>query len=156
MIGFLSDSSCKELKLHPLYEDELLVITPKSYKSKHRAYIEIAELDGEKFISQRESTDADIQEIFRKYKLNVHSSCHVVDDLSQIAMVASGLGICIMPQLVMQNIPYDVNTYKLRPSEHRTIGICTINEELMAPAVKSMHKHILGYFSTLSNKNIPL
>ncbi|MBR1599803.1 MAG: LysR family transcriptional regulator [Lachnospiraceae bacterium] len=149
-IGFLSDSSCKDLTLSPLYEDELLVITPKNYKTKHRAYMEITELDGEKFISQRESTDADIQELFRKYKLNVHSSCHVVDDLSQIAMVASGLGICIMPQLVMQNIPYDVNTYRLKPSEHRTIGICSLNEELMAPAVKSMYKHILSFFSTLS------
>lgn len=149
-IGFLSDSSCKDLTLSPLYEDELLVITPKNYKTKHRAYMEITELDGEKFISQRESTDADIQELFRKYKLNVHSSCHVVDDLSQIAMVASGLGICIMPQLVMQNIPYDVNTYRLKPSEHRTIGICSLNEELMAPAVKSMYKHILSFFSSLS------
>ena len=149
-IGFLSDSSCKDLTLSPLYEDELLVITPKNYKTKHRAYMEITELDGEKFISQRESTDADIQELFRKYKLNVHSSCHVVDDLSQIAMVASGLGICIMPQLVMQNIPYDVNTYRLKPSEHRTIGICSLKEELMAPAVKSMYKHILSFFSTLS------
>lgn len=148
-LGFLSDSSCKDLILSPLYKDELLVITPKNYKTNHKGYIEISELDGEKFISQRESTDADIQEIFRKYKLNVKSSCHVVDDLSQIAMVASGLGICIIPQLVMQNIPYDVNTYKLKPSEHRTIGICSMNEELMAPAVKSMHKHILDFFSSL-------
>ncbi len=148
-IGFLSESSCKELNLTPVYDDELLVITPKNYKTKHKEFIEISELDGEKFISQRESTDADIQEIFRKYKLNIHSSCHVVDDLSQIAMVAAGLGICIMPMLVMQNIPYDVNTYVLNPSEHRTIGICSINDELMAPAVKSMHKHILNYFKSI-------
>ena len=65
-IGFLSESSCKELELIPVYEDELLVITPKRYKTKHRGYIDVTELDGEKFISQRESTDADIQEIFRK------------------------------------------------------------------------------------------
>ena len=148
-IGFLSDSSCKELTLNPLYEDELLVITPKTYRSTHKGYIDISELDGEKFISQRESTDADIQEIFQKYKLNVRTSCHVVDDLSQIAMVASGLGICIMPQLVMQNIPYDVNTYKLRPSEHRTIGICILNEDLMAPAVKSMYRHVTEYFQLI-------
>ena len=148
-IGFLSESSCKELNLTPVYEDELLVITPRNYKTMHKEFIEISELDGEKFISQRESTDADIQEIFRKYKLNIHSSCHVVDDLSQIAMVAAGLGICIMPMLVMQNIPYKVNTYPLNPSEHRTIGICSINNGLMAPAVKSMYKHILNYFKSI-------
>ena len=155
-IGFLSESSCKELELIPVYEDELLVITPKRYKTKHRGYIDVTELDGEKFISQRESTDADIQDIFRRYKLNIHSSCHVVDDISQIAMVASGLGICIMPKLVMQNIPYDVNTYPLRPAEHRMIGICSINEDLMAPAVKSMHKHILNFFNSLKSNDQPI
>ena len=149
-IGFLSESSCKELKLTPVYKDELLVITPKSYKSSHQKSIKPANLDGEKFISQMESTDADIQQLFEKYNLNIHSSCHVVDDLSQIALVAAGLGICIMPQLVMQNIPYDVNTYSLNPAEHRTIGICCINEELMAPAVKSMQKHILDYFDKIN------
>ena len=65
-------------------------------------------------------------------------------------MVAAGLGICIMPKLVMQNIPYDVDTYSLRPAEYRTIGLCCVNAELMAPAVKSMHKHIIKYFEGLN------
>ena len=148
-IGFLSESSCKELKLTPIYQDELFVITPKSYQSKHTNYVEVSELNGKKFISQRESTDADIQDLFRKYKLEIHSTCHVVDDISQIAMVAAELGLCIMPQLVMQNIPFDVNTYHINPPEYRTIGICTINEDLMAPAVKTMYRHILDYFASL-------
>lgn len=145
-IGFLSESSCHDLNMTLIYEDELLCVVPTSYKTKHRKYIELSELDGEKFISQRESTDADIQQLFHKYNLRIHSSCHVEDDLSQIAMVAAGLGICIMPQLVMKNIPYAVDTYPLRPSEHRKIGICAANIESMAPAVKSMYEHILAFF----------
>lgn len=147
-IGFLSESSCKDLTFQAIYEDELLVVTPKSYKPRHKHYIQMQELDGQPFISQRESTDADMKQLFQKYNLDIYSSCHVVDDLSQIAMVAAGLGICIMPQLVMQNIPYEVDTYPLKPSEHRTIGVCAINTELMAPAVKSMYKHILDFFDT--------
>ena len=148
-IGFLSESSCHELELTSVYEDELLCVVPQSHKTKHRKYIELEELDGEKFISQRESTDADIQQLFHKYNLTIHSSCHVEDDLSQIAMVAAGLGICIMPQLVMKNIPYAVDTYSLRPAEHRTIGICAVNRESMAPAVKSMYNHILTFFKNM-------
>lgn len=150
-LGFLSESSCKELPITPLYEDELLCIVPKSFRPKHRNYIELSELQEQNFVSQRESTDADIQNLFNKYQLKIRSSCHVVDDLSTIAMVAAGLGICIMPKLVMQNIPYDVDMYPLKPSEHRTIGICSLNAELMAPAVKSMYKHILASFKTIQN-----
>lgn len=150
-LGFLSESSSKELPITPLYEDELLCIVPKSFRPKHKNYIELSELQEQNFVSQRESTDADIQNLFHKYQLKIRSSCHVVDDLSTIAMVAAGLGICIMPKLVMQNIPYDVDMYPLKPSEHRTIGICSLNAELMAPAVKSMYKHILSSFKSIKN-----
>ena len=150
-LGFLSESSCKDIPITPLYQDELLCIVPKAFRTKHRNYIELEELKEENFVSQRESTDADIQNLFQKYQLKIRSSCHVVDDLSTIAMVAAGLGICIMPKLVMQNIPYDVDMYPLRPAEHRTIGLCYLNAELMAPAVKSMQKHILKYFENLSS-----
>lgn len=150
-LGFLSASSSKELPFTPLYEDELLCIVPKSFRPKRRNYIELSELQNQNFVSQRESTDADIQNLFNKYQLKIRSSCHVVDDSSTIAMVAAGLGICIMPKLVMQSIPYDVDMYPLKPSEHRTIGICSLNAELMAPAVKSMYKHILISFKNAQN-----
>ncbi len=145
-LGFLSESSSKDLPITPLYEDELLCIVPKSFHPKHKNYVELSEIDGQNFVSQRESTDADIQKLFQKYQLSIHSSCHVVDDLSTIAMVAAGLGICIMPRLVMQNIPYEVDMYSLRPAEQRIIGLCALNPDLMAPAVKSMYKHIQKYF----------
>ena len=117
----------------------------------NKKYITLEELAKEKFVSQRESTDADIQNLFKKYQLSIRSSCHVVDDLSTIAMVAAGLGVCIMPRLVMQNIPYEVNMYPLKPAEHRTIGICALNNDTMAPAVKTMHKHILKSFKSMTD-----
>ncbi|MBQ4058721.1 MAG: LysR family transcriptional regulator [Lachnospiraceae bacterium] len=149
-LGFLSESSCKDLPIIALYEDELLCVAPKNFRPKNKRYIALEELAKQRFVSQRESTDADIQNLFGKYQLSIHSSCHVVDDLSTIAMVAAGLGVCIMPRLVMQNIPYDVNMYPLKPSEHRTIGICALNTDTMAPAVKTMHKHILKYFKKMT------
>lgn len=150
-LGFLSESSCKDLTITPLHKDELLCIVPKSFRTKHKKYICLEELMDENFVSQRECTDADIQNFLKKHNLTIHSSCHVTDDLSTIAMVSAGLGICIMPELVMRSIPYDVNTYSFKPSEYRVIGICSLNTDLMAPAVKSMHRHILKYFSNLSD-----
>lgn len=146
-IGFLSESSCKDLEFTALYEDELQCIVPKGFKTNHRKYIDIDEIANENFVSQHESTDADIQNVFHKYHLHIKSSCHVVDDLSTVAMVAAGLGICVMPRLVMQNIPYEVDSYSFKPMEYRTIGICSQNAELMAPAVKSMYNHVKQYFN---------
>lgn len=146
-LGFLSESSSKELEFTPLYKDELLCVVPKAFPTKHKNYIEPSEIRNQSFVSQRESTDADIQNLFHKHGIKIHSSCHVVDDSSTIAMVAAGLGICIMPKLVMNNMPYDVDMYSFKEAEYRTIGICSPNAN--GPAVKSMHKHIVKYFDSL-------
>lgn len=148
-LGFLSESSCKDLSILPLYEDELLCVVPKNHKTKHANYVTLEDIKQMKFVSQRESTDADIQKLFQKNHIQIHSSCHVEDDLSTIAMVTAGLGICIMPKLVMQNIPYEVDVYPLKPAEYRTIGLCAPHEESMAPAVKSMYKHICNFFENI-------
>ena len=53
------------------------------------------------FVTQRDSTDADIQNFLKENSLQVQSYYHVVDDLSTIALVEKGFGICLMPKLVM-------------------------------------------------------
>ena len=60
------------------------------------------------FVTQRECTDADIQNFLKKNHLGIQSNYHVVDDLSTIRLVEKGFGICLMPELVMQDIPYEV------------------------------------------------
>ncbi|SHI68838.1 LysR family transcriptional regulator [Parasporobacterium paucivorans] len=148
-LGFLSVSSAGNLPITPLYKDDLLCVVPKGFKKAgNTEYVTIDEIRDQVFVSQRESTDADIHNFFRKYELNIKSSCHVVDDLSTIAMVASGFGICIMPELVMGDIPYQVDIYRIKPSEHRIIGLSALNSQFMAPAAKMLYQHIVEMYKT--------
>ena len=71
---------------------------------------------------------------------------YVVDDLSTIVMVANGFGICLMPELVMNDIPYEVDCYPIKPDAYRIIGIATLNPDFMAPAVRTMYNHILKHY----------
>lgn len=141
--GFLSTSSAGELSIEPIYRDPLLCIVPKDFvKENEKNYMTIKEMSKLQFVVQRESTDADIQNYLRQNKLEVQSGYHVVDDLSMIAMVANGFGICIMPELVMNDIPYEVRRYRMEPDASRVIGIAALNPELMAPAARMLYKHI--------------
>ena len=105
--------------------------------------MEIDEMRNHQFVTQRESTDADIQNFLKKNSLTVQSNYHVVDDLSTVAMVASGLGICLMPEMVMRDIPYEVDTYPVYPKAYRIIGISVLNPAFMAPAVRTMYQYVL-------------
>lgn len=148
-IGFLSTSSADHLQIMPLYKDPLVCVVPKNFRPKNKEYITIDDIRGQHFVYQREGCDADINKFFQKYKLNALSTCHVVDDQSTIAMVESGFGICIMPELVMKNQTHNVDIYRLEPREYRIIGITTLNQMFMAPAVKKMFDHIIDTYKNI-------
>ncbi|MBO4847353.1 MAG: LysR family transcriptional regulator [Lachnospiraceae bacterium] len=141
-LGFLSVSSAGDIPIEPLCEDPLLCVLPKDMKPQGE-YIEIDEMRGHSFVTQRECTDADIQNFLKENNLTVQSSYHVVDDLSTVKLVEKGFGICLMPKLCMNDIPYDVNIYPLRGNPCRIIGIAALNPEFMAPAVRTMYNHII-------------
>ncbi|MDY2725259.1 MAG: LysR family transcriptional regulator [Anaerostipes faecalis] len=143
-LGFLSVSSAKDLPIEPLYRDPLLCVLPKAAKrTGTEGYMDIEEMKNYQFVTQRDSTDADIQNFLKENSLQVQSNYHVVDDLSTIALVEKGFGICLMPELVMHDIPYEVDCYPINPEASRIIGIATMNPDFMAPAVRMMYNHIL-------------
>ena len=115
-------------------------------RTGNEEYMTIEEMREYQFVTQREGTDADIQNFLKENSLNIQSNYHVVDDLSTIALVAKGFGICLMPELVMRDIPYEVDCYKVQPDACRIIGIAALNPEFMAPAVRTMYNHIIEYY----------
>ena len=142
--GFLSTSSAGDLSIEPIYRDPLLCIVPKDFQKDDAAEsMSIEEMSRHRFVVQRESTDADIQNYLKENKLEVQTGYHVVDDLSTIAMVANGFGICIMPELVMNDIPYEVIRYRMEPDACRVIGIAALNPQFMAPAARTLYNHII-------------
>ena len=144
-LGFLSVSSAADIPIEPLYRDPLLCVVPK-WSRQSRQPMGIEEMRNCQFVTQRESTDADIQNFLKENDLNVQSHYHVVDDLSTIVMVANGFGICLMPEMVMNDIPYEVDCFPVMPDACRIIGIATLNPDNMAPAVRTFYNRVLRQY----------
>ena len=153
-LGFLSVSSADDIPIKPLCKDRLLCVMPKgTTKPGSKEHMSIDEMRNHQFVTQRESTDADIQNFLKENSLDIQSNYHVVDDLSTIAMVANGFGICLMPEMVMNDIPYEVDCYPLKPDAYRIIGIAAINHWFMAPAARTMYNHIIKKYQQDEFKN---
>ena len=149
-LGFLSVSSAKDIPIEPLYKDPLLCVLPKgAKKSGTKEYMNIEEMRNHQFVTQRESTDADIQNFLKENKLKIQSKYHVIDDLSTVKLVEAGFGICLMPELVMTDIPYNVDCYRIEPEANRIIGIAALNPDFMAPAVRTMYNHIISNYKKI-------
>jgi len=58
-------------------------------------------------------------------------------------LVESGLGISIMPEMILKKVSYNINIFPLEPNEFRTIGLITQPKQLLSPATKKMYEHII-------------
>ena len=149
-LGFLSVSSAKYIPFEPLYRDPLLCVLPKGLRSQEDdSPVTIEEMREHQFVTQRECTDADIQNFLKENHLRIQSHYHVVDDLATVRLVEKGFGICLMPALVMRDIPYQVDVYPIEPDACRIIGIAAMNPNFMAPAVRTMYNHILENYRSV-------
>ena len=144
-LGFLSTKSTRELSVHPLYRDRLMCVVPKGFRTLNPGYVTPEELRHDTFVIQGDATDADIQAFLAEHHFAVRASCRVVDDLSTIAMVESGFGICILPSLILERAHGNVDAYPIEPMEYREFGIAVQNPQMLAPAVRQMAAHIEAF-----------
>lgn len=124
-IGFATLHVNEDLIETPLYMDRLLCITPKSFKPVHSKYVTINDIRDQPFILQREGYNAYTISFIKKYNLSIRSQFFIDDDQSIIAIVESGLGISIVPELILNKVRYNVNVYPIVANEFRTIGLVT-------------------------------
>ncbi len=145
-LGFLSSTSVGELAYVPVYEDHLVCVTPKGFQTKHPGYVTIEELREQRFVIQREGCDADVNHFLEKYHLSGSGGSRILDDMSAIALVMGGYGVCLVPELVIRNIPFPVDVYPLDVEEKRTIVLASLRSDVFAPAVRRMYDYIIERF----------
>ena len=66
---------------------------------------------------------AEVSEIFERSHLTPKVHFTTWDDYAIMSMVESGLGISILPQLILQRIPYHILTRELDVPAYRDIGL---------------------------------
>ncbi len=154
-IGFLSTSHAHSLEFIPVYKDPLLCIVPKKYRPLHPGYITSSDIENHNFVHQREGYDTETNEFISKHNLTVHTQFHIVDDQSLIAMVESGFGICIMPELVIKHLHiHNVDAYTFKPEEYRILGLASTNKHFLSPAALKLHSFILTHLAENNIKNV--
>ena len=95
---------------------------------------------------QREGCDADVNHFLEKYHLSGSGGSRILDDMSAIALVMGGYGVCLVPELVIRNIPFPVDVYPLDVEEKRTIVLASLRSDVFAPAVRRMYDYIIERF----------
>ena len=136
-VGFLAlpaDISCECI---PLMEDRMLAVLPKEHPYAGLPKFPVAQVQHESYISLLESSDHDTRTIWKNAGVTPNIRFTSKDDYAIIAMVEQGLGISIMPELLLQNHMDNVAVLELVPKASRLIGLAIPNASRTSPATRS-------------------
>ena len=135
-LGFVSLPTRAPGKVTPLMEDRLLVILPKDHPLASLPSFPIGYARQEPFISLLESSDHDLRRALDAEGIRPHIRFITKDDYAIIAMVEQGLGIAIMPELLLRGRTDNIATLELKPQASRTIALAVTDQGQQSPAAK--------------------
>ena len=144
-VGFLAlpaDISCECI---PLMEDRMLAILPKDHPLATLPKFPVAQVQYESFISLLESSDHDTRAIWKSAGVTPNIRFTSKDDYAIIAMVEQGLGMSIMPELLLQNHTDNVVVMELVPKASRLIGLAIPNASRTSPATRSFADCVVSW-----------
>ena len=134
--GFIRLPVQHDLETIFLEQDKLLAILPQNHPLTNLEKIPVAALCNEPFMLLEKGAKAEISEIFERCNLTPNTHFTTWDDYSIMSMVESGLGISILPQLILKRTPYEIVAKELDVPAYRNIGLALRNKKTASLAVK--------------------
>lgn len=140
--GFLRLPTLPEFETIFLEQDKLLVVLPENHPLVDCQYFPIKSLCDYPFMLLEKSGKAEVSEIFKRCNISPKVQFTTWDDYAIMSMVESGLGISILPQLILQRIPYRIVTKELEVPAYRKIGLALRDKKSTSLAIKRFLDYI--------------
>ncbi|KRL38579.1 LysR family transcriptional regulator [Liquorilactobacillus uvarum] len=144
-IGFSALPIKEKLEVIPLHKDPIYCIAPEKFKPQEGKIVTRSDIKEKSFILQQIDYDRDTKRALDAYDVSVNSIHYSIDDASIIAMVESGLGLGILPELALQKLSGNVNHYPFKENFYRTICLISHSEAQQTPSTRAFLKVVQTY-----------
>ena len=102
--------------------DELMAVVPQGHELAAREAISLAGLAAEPFILLERGSDNEISPLFETAGLSLTVCLSTWDDYAIMSMVENGLGVSILPNLILTRCPYRIERRPLDPPVTRDLA----------------------------------
>ena len=140
--GFLRLPTNKSFDCIEIEKDQQMVVLPQSHPFAEAKMFPVEELKNYPFIMLEKGIKAEITDIFLNNKIVPNPKFTTFDDYAVMSMVEKGLGIAILPQLILQRISYNIVVKPLDVEAFRTIGIAMKSKEELSLAASRFLEYL--------------
>lgn len=125
-----------------LCTDPLLAILPPNDPYASRKSFPIEEFRKREFIMISRDADYDAGLLLTKHAVHPHIKFSPREDYTVYAMVDNGLGVSILPGLILRGFRGNVVALPLEPEEFRTLALCAQSFDALSPAARRFAQYV--------------
>ena len=107
------------------------------------AAVPLEVFQSESFRALEHGSDTEIATLFDQAEITIKPNLSTWDDYAIMAMVEKGLGLSILPSLILQRIPYALVCKPLEPPAYRSLGIATKRGVPVSAAVAAFMDYLV-------------
>ncbi len=122
--------------------DEYMVILPVGHPLSEKQVIDPHDLDDQPFLLLEHGGKTEVSEILERSHIHPNIRFTTWEDYAIMAMAEKGLGIGILPGMILKRIPYNLEIRPLAMPYYRIIGIAVKDPKRLSPAVKKFFEYL--------------
>lgn len=146
-MGFFSEGVDDWYDWIPLTRDPLLAVLPPEYPLEKGKGLSLEKFNGQTFIISERGTDIDIHRLLKNENIHPDIRYSAKDDYTIIAMVSCGLGISILPGMVLEHNDTNVQTAPLEPLAYRHLGLAVPSLAMASPAARKFMEYTQDFIA---------
>lgn len=148
--GFVSEIENKNYEWIALADDPLLaVLSLEEVTDPEVPGYAMDNFNDRTFILSTLGVDIDIHKAIETAGIHPDVQYTAKDELTIISMVSCGLGVSILPKLVLDSVDSSVQTRELDPPVYRQLGIAIPSKETASPAALKFIQYTVEYIKSL-------
>ncbi|MDO4285052.1 MAG: LysR family transcriptional regulator [Eubacteriales bacterium] len=134
--GFLRLPTLPKFDTILLKQDEYKVVLPEGHSLAEKETIAIEDLNELPFLLLERGGKTEVSDLLERYHVQPDIRFTTWEDFAIMAMVEKGMGVSILPDMILQRIPYEIEIRSLQKPYYRQIGLVIKNQRHTTPAVQ--------------------
>ena len=140
--GFLRLPTLQKFDTLLLKRDEYKAVLPMGHPLAEKETVAVEDLNGLPFLLLEHGGKTEVSDLLEHAHVRPDIRFTTCEDFAIMAMVEKGMGVSILPDLILQRIPYQIEIRPLRQPYYRPIRLAMKHRNHLTPAVQKFIEYL--------------
>lgn len=130
------------LEFYSMDTDELMLLTARNHPLADKLKVNLTDIKDENYIYSEDGFDFEAGGIFEQNDIHPTVLYQLDDDVAVQKMVSDGMGISVLPKLLLSNPPFDICIRPFTEHYKRTLGVAYLKDSELDPATEAFLEYV--------------